>query len=239
MFVSAPSTRPLLFIAITGAASTAVQAQTLPPPQNVVSLSSSATVEVMKDVLNVAFSTTREGTDAALVQSQLKAAVDAALAETRKVARNGQIDVHTGNFSLFPRYAPKGGGITGWQGTAELLVDGKDIVGISQLTGRVSTMSIARVAFGLSREAREKVEADVTARAIADFRSKAEFVSRQFGFGGYSIRELNVSSNEGGQHVVPMMRLQAAKVADEALPVEAGKASVSVSVSGSVQMSPK
>jgi predicted secreted protein len=120
-----------------------------------------------------------------------------------------------------------------------LLVDGKDIVGISQLTGRVSTMSIARVAFGLSREAREKVEADVTAQAIAGFRSKADFVSRQFGFGGYSIREVSVSGNEASQHMVPLIRMQAAKVADEALPVEAGKASVSVSVNGSVQMSPK
>jgi predicted secreted protein len=227
--------RALAVVLLTAAG--ASPAQTLPAPQNVVSLSATATIEVPKDVLNVAFSTRREGSDAGVVQSQLKQAVDAALAEARKVAKPGQIDVQTGNFSLYPRYSSKGG-LNGWQGSAELLVEGKDIVGISQLTGRIATMTIARVAFGLSREAREKVEGDVTAQAIARFRNRADFVSKQFGFSGYSIREISVSSNDASPTMMPMMRMQAAKVAsDEALPVEAGKASVTASVNGSVQMS--
>lgn len=221
-------------------------AQTLPPPQNVASLTASATIEVPKDLLTVTFSATREGADAGVVQSQLKQAVDAALAEARKVARPGQIDVRTGNFALYPRYAPpspKGssavipGGIVGWQGSAELVVEGRDVAGISQLTGRVPTMSIARVGFSLSREAREKVDADVTAQAIERFRSKAEAVSRGFGFGGYTVREVAVTSNEPPDGAVPMYRAQASRAAaDEALPVEAGKAAVTASVSGSVQM---
>ena len=35
------------------------------------------------------------------------------------------------------------------------VVEGRDVAGISQLTGRVSSMTIARVGFSLSREARE------------------------------------------------------------------------------------
>jgi predicted secreted protein len=215
-----------------------VSAQNSPPPQNVVGLSVTATVEVPKDLLTVVFSTTREGADAAVVQSQLKQAVDAALAEMRKVARPGQIDVRTGNFALHPRYAPKGG-ITGWQGSAEVVVEGRDVAGISQLTGRVPTMTIARVDFSLSREARDKVDAEVTAQAIERFRSKAEAVSKSFGFSGYSIREVSVSSNEPPGGPMPMFRAQAsaAAAAAEALPVEAGRAAVTASVSGSVQMS--
>jgi len=215
----------------------AAQAQTLPPPQNVVSLSASATVEVQKDWLTVIFATTREGTEAGAVQNQLKQAVEAALAEARKVAKPGQIDVQTGNFSLYPRYAQKGG-INGWQGSAELVVEGRDVTGIAQLTGRVTTLAINRVAFSLSREAREKVDADVTAQAITKFRAKADAVSRSFGFGGYSLREVSVQSNEPSGGPVPMQMLRS-KAADEALPVEAGKASVTANVSGSVQMSPK
>lgn len=219
------------------ACATALHAQVLPPPQNVVSLTASATVEVTKDLLTVAFSTSREGTDASAVQSQLKQAVDAALTELRKAAKPGQIDVQTGNFALYPRYSPKGA-LNGWQGNAEVLVEGRDITGIAQLTGRVQTMTIARVAFSLSREAREKVDADVTAQAITKFRAKAEAVSRNFGFGGHVIREVSVQSNEPPSGV-PMFRMQAGRAAgaDEALPVEAGKASVTASVSGSVQMS--
>lgn len=204
-------------------------------PQNVVSLSASASVEVTKDVLSVAFSTSRDGTDAAAVQAQLKSAVDAVLAEARKIARPGQVEVQTGNFALYPRYAPKGG-LNGWQGSAEVIVEGKDIAAIAALAGRVQAMPVARVAFSLSREAREKVDADVTAQAIARFRARADFVAKQLGFVGWSIREIAVNS-EQPPNGVPMMRMQASRAAaDEALPVEAGKATVSASVSGSVQL---
>jgi len=233
MFAAARTFAACMTFAVAGAS-----AQVQPPPQNVVALSASATVEVTKDVLTVAFSTSREGADAGAVQSQLKQALDAALAEAKKVAKPGQVDVQTGNFSLYPRYLPKGG-LGGWQGSAELVVEGRDITGIAQLTGRISTMTIARVGFSLSREAREKVDADVVGQAIAKFRSRAESVSRQFGFGTYTIREVSVSSNEPGN--VPLMRMQAARAAaaDESLPVEAGKANVTATVSGSVQMSAK
>jgi predicted secreted protein len=212
----------------------------VPPPQNVISLSATATVDVTKDVLSIAFSTTREGSDAGTVQGQLKQAVDAALAEARKVAKPGLIDVQTGNFALYPRYSPKGG-INGWQGSAELIVEGKDITGIAQLGGRITTLSIQRVGFSLSREAREKVEADVTAQAISRYRAKADAISKQFGFGNYAIREVTVSTDEQGSiNAAPMMRAQMAKAGgDDALPVEAGKAKVTANVSGSVQMSPK
>lgn len=219
------------------AGSASVGAQVYAPPLNVVSLSASATVEVPTDLLTVTFSTRSEGTDATLVQSQLKQAVDAALAEARKAARPGQVDVRSGNFSLYPRYAPKGG-INGWQGTAEVIVSGRDITGIAALTGRVQTMTIAGIAFSLSREARAKVEAEVTAEAISRFRAKADEVSRQFGFGGYTIREVSVGTDESGPIHRPMLRAKTqSMVADAELPVEAGKADVTANVSGSVTMS--
>jgi predicted secreted protein len=238
MHSPAMSFKPKLTCALAALlASTAAWAQMQPPPLNVVTLSASATVEVPKDWLTVVFATTREGTDAGLVQSQLKQALDAALAEARKLAKPGQVEVQTGGFSLQPRYAPKGG-INGWHGSAELIVQGRDTQAIAQLTGRVQSLAISRVGFSLSREAREKVDADVTAQAIAGFRSRAQAVTSQFGFKSYVVREVTVSSNEPQGGPVPMMRMQAARasMADEALPVEAGKAGVTATVNGSVQM---
>jgi predicted secreted protein len=216
-------------------------AQTLPPPAGVLNLSTSAAVEVTKDVLTIVFSTTRDGADAQAVQSALKQSLDAALAEARRVAKPGQVEVQTGNFSLYPRYgSPKTSGqptIIGWQGTAELQVQGKDAAAIAQLSGRISTMSIARVGYSLSKEAREKVEAEVTAKAIADWRAKAQQMSQQFGYSGYSVREVNVATNEPGGGPVPVMaRASAMKMADEALPTEAGKGEVTATVNGSAQM---
>jgi predicted secreted protein len=135
-----------------------------------------------------------------------------------------------------PRYAPKGG-ISGWQGSTELIVQGRDTQALSQLAGRISTLTIARVGFSLSREAREKVEADVAAEAIGRFRARADAVSKQFGFAGYTVREVSVSTDPGMVMAQPVMRAQAMRAsADEALPVEAGKATVTATVSGSVQM---
>ncbi len=210
------------------------------PLRNVVSLSASASVDVQKDWLTVVFSTTREGADAAAVQAQLRQALDAALTEARKAAKPGQVEVQTGAFTLYPRYASRPNAaptITGWQGSAELVVEGRDVPTISQLTGRVNTLSIGRVAFSLSREAREKVEADVAAQAITRFRARADAVSKQFGFTGYSVREVTVSADAPAYAAVPMARSQSMRAsAEEALPVEAGKATVTAQVSGSVQM---
>jgi predicted secreted protein len=228
--------RSMAALAACGALLGSAVAQVQPPPLNVVSLSASATVEVNKDWLTVVFSTTREGTDAAAVQSQLKQALDTALNEARKSAKPGQVEVQTGAFSLYPRYAPKGG-ISGWQGSTELIIQGRDTQAVSQLAGRIQSLTIARVGFSLSREAREKVEADVAAEAIARFRARADTVSRQFGFAGYTVREVSVSSDGVSSQPQPMLRAQAMRApSDEALPVEAGKATVTASVSGSVQM---
>lgn len=227
--------RGLATLALLGALQNAA-AQALPPPQNVVSLAASASAELTMDWLTLVFSTTREGQDAAAVQAQLKQALDAALAEARRAARPGELAVRTGGFALHPRYGSKGG-ITGWMGSAELIVEGRDTAAISQLAGRIQTLTIARVAWSLSREAREKVEAEVAAQAIARFRARADAVAQQFGFAGWTIREVNVSSNEPPPGMpVPMMRAAAAAPMAEALPVEAGKAQVSATVGGSVQL---
>lgn len=209
-----------------------------PPPQlaGVVGLSASASVDVQKDILAITFSTSKDGADANAVQSQLKQALDAAVAEAKKAARPGQVDVSTGNFSLFPRYAQRGG-ITGWQGSAELIVEGRDLQAIAQLSGRITTMTVARVGYRLSREATQKLEGEIAAEAIARFRAKAGEYAKHFGFGTYMIREVNVSTSEGERPPIPMMRAQTMSASPaEALAVEPGKATVTANVNGTVQM---
>jgi len=208
-------------------------------PVGVLNLSASASLEVSRDVLTVVFSATREGADAQTVQSGLKLALDAALNEARKIAKPGQVEVQTGNFALYPRYAAAKGGqpvINGWQGTTELLVQGKDSAAIAQLSGRIQSLSIARVGYTLSREAREKVAAEVTAQAIARWRAQAGQMAQQFGYTGYVVREVNVTTNDLQPQPMAMKTLRASAMAEEALPTEAGKGEVSATVSGSAQM---
>ena len=77
-------------------------------PQNVVQLSATGTVEVEQDLLVLTLGTSKEAADAATVQAQLKQALDAALAEAKRQAQPGQLDVRTGPFGLYPRYNKDG-----------------------------------------------------------------------------------------------------------------------------------
>ena len=231
--------RSLAVWTLASAASACAFAQTTPfaPPQNVLQLSASGQVEVQQDLLSLSLTTTREGSDPNTVQSQLKAALDAALAEARKAAQLGQLDVRTGNFSLYPRHG-RDGKISGWNGTAELVLEGRDFTRITQTAGKIQTMTLGGVSFGLSREQRAKVEGEAQTIAIDRFKAKAGELAKGFGFSGYSLREVAVNANDQGFVPRPRVMAMEAKTAqaDMAVPVEAGKSIVMVTVSGSVQL---
>lgn len=221
----------------------AAVAQPAAPQQGVLGIAASASVEVTRDLLSITFSTSRDGSDAGAVQTQLKQALDAALAEAKKVARPGQVDVQTGNFSLFPRYASGGvsgkQSLSGWQGSTELVVEGRDMAAIGALAGRITSLTIARVAYRLSREATQRVETEIAADAIGRFRAKAAEYAKQFGYGGYTVREVNVATGDSGQGPVPMRMtapMSMSKSSSEPLAVEPGKETVTATVSGTIQM---
>jgi predicted secreted protein len=215
----------------------AAQAQPQPAaPQNVVQFSATATVEARQDLLSVTLRSTREGSEALLVQEQLKAALEAALAEARASAQPGAMDVRSGNFSLVPRQG-RDGRINGWQGSAEMVLSGHDFERIASTAGRIQGLTVAGVAFGLSREQRERLETQAQAQAIERFRARAGEIARAFGFAAYTLREVNLNSQEGGSPRPRFMALEArSSMAEAPLPVDAGQASVQVTVSGSVQL---
>lgn len=214
----------------------AAAAEPARPVADQLSLSASASAEVVNDVLAITFSTQREGVDPAVVQQQLSQALNTALTEARKAARPGQVDISTGNFSVYPRYLPKGEP-TRWQGTVELRAEGRDFDALTKLVGRIQSLSVAQVGYRLSREAREKAEGEVSSQAIARFRVQAESHAKAFGFNSVTLRAVEINTNASGP---PMPRMRAASadmaVAAASLPVAAGNSEVSVVVSGSVQM---
>jgi predicted secreted protein len=219
------------------AASPVALAQAPEVPANVVSLSASGHLEVPQDWLTVVLSTTREGSDAGTVQNQLKVAVDAALAIAQPQAKPQQLEVRTGNLRLYPRYGSNGR-ISGWQGQAEVVIEGRDIANVSAVAGRVQTLTVSNMGFSLSREARQALESQVQAQAIERFRARASEIAKGFGFSGYTLRDVSVSSAEMPERPMPRMMAMEAKAAasDAAIPVAAGTSTVSITVSGAIQM---
>ena len=206
-------------------------------PEGVVSLNSSATVQVPNDWIVVQFSTSKEGTEANAVQAALKEATGTALALARQVAKpDGHVEVQGGGFSLQPRFNAKGV-VNGWTGTTSLVVQGRDMGTIAELAGRVQSMTVGSLDYSVSREAREKVEGDVAAQAIARFRAKAADYAKAFGYGSFVIRDVNVNVDNGQPTPRPYaMKAMAAPRVSDSLPVEAGSGSVTANVNGSVPL---
>jgi predicted secreted protein len=230
-------TRAMLAGCALAAAAVAASAQTLPPPQNVLQLQATGTVEVQQDLLMLSLTTAKDGADPVAVQNQLKTAVDVALNEARKAAQPGQLDVRTGNFALYPRHNREGR-ISGWTGTAEVVLEGRDFARITQTAARINSLTLGGVSFGLSREQRARVEREAQTIAIERFKANAADLARGFGFSGFTLREVAVNANEPG--FMPRQRMMAmeakAAQADAPVPVEPGKSAVVVTVSGSVQL---
>lgn len=209
------------------------------PPSNVVQLSSQGSVEVQQDVLRITLRTTKQGSSAQQVQTQLKQAIDAALKTVRSNQQGNQFRVRTGQFSVYPMRNQRNQKISNWQGDASVIVSGTDMARVSRVAGKISSMAVAHTDFGISPELRKKTETKAQAQAIADFRSKAQTITRQFGFGKYNLRAVTVQSEN--QYGGRMMAYAAdanmkSRSAAAPIPTQPGKTTIRVQVRGSVQM---
>lgn len=204
-------------------------------PARRVSLSAQGQVQVAQDQMMVLLSTTREAIEAQTVQSELKNALDAALAVVRKDAVPGQLDVRTGRFGLTPRYG-RDGKITGWQGSAELVLEGADFLRITTAAGKVQTLTVARVGFGLSPQQRERAQAQAQAQAIASFRQRASDIAKAFDASGYLVDDVHLRYDDALAQPRPEMMAVRALADTAPVPAEAGLTNVIVSASGSIRL---
>ena len=227
----------LSLVIATAGVSAGAQATPAPEPRNIVQLSSSGTVEAQQDWLTVTLATTREGTEPAAVQTQLRQALDAALAAVKKTAESGSMEVRSGAFSLQPRYG-KEGRISNWIGSGEIVLEGTDFARIGSAASRAQPMTISSLAFSLSRQASTRLESQAQALAISSFKAKAADIAHGFGFADYVLREVSVSAVDQPAGPLPRFMPMAAKAmaADAPMPMESGKSLVVVTVSGAVQL---
>ncbi|HIV70283.1 MAG TPA: SIMPL domain-containing protein [Candidatus Aquabacterium excrementipullorum] len=221
---------------------TKAHAQAAPAERrNAVSFSATATQELTQDLLIVTLQANKDGAQAAEVQAGLKQQLDAALVEARKAVQpNGALDVRTGSFSIHPRYTNQGK-VNGWQGQAQLVIEGTDMARIAQTVGRLNQLNVVNVRYDLSRALREKHESQITANAITAYRAKAVEMAKAFGYSNYTLGEVTVQTGEGFENrpVPMMMKAARAEAADSApLPVEPGKGTVTATVSGVVILTP-
>ncbi|AOI97275.1 MULTISPECIES: SIMPL domain-containing protein [Burkholderia] len=222
-------------------ASPAAHAQTanphFPEPAGVLSLSSQASADVPQDIIHITLFYEQQAKDPGSLTSALNQRADAALAQAKGVSG---VTAHTGAFSVYPS-TDRDGKISAWRGRTEVVLESRDFAAASKLAGQLSNqMQVANVEFSLSPEAQRTAEQKLTTEAIKSFRARADEAAKAFGYNSYSIRDVNVGGSRNVQPY-PRMLAMAAAPTDSAkmsapISVEGGKATVSVTVNGSVQM---
>jgi len=205
-------------------------------PSGVLSLSAQASAEVPQDVVTITLFYEQEANDPASLTATLNQRADAALQRARGVAG---VTARSGQFSIFPS-TDRDGRISAWRGRTEVVLESHDFAAASKLAGDLgSVMQVGNVQFSLSPEAQRTAEQKLSSQAIASFRDQALSAARAFGYSSYTIRDVNVGHS--GVMPRPVMMMSARAMSADAktsapVPLEGGTSTVTVNVSGSVQM---
>ena len=213
-------------------AQSVVQAQ----PSGVLSLAAQASADVPQDVVDITLFYEQEAQDPASLTSVLNQRADAALRQAKGV---DNVTAHSGSFTVYPS-TDRDGRISAWRGRTEVVLESKDFAAASKLAGKMSdSMQVGSVTFSLSPEAQRAAEQKLSTQAIASFKQQAQSSAQAFGYSGYAIREVNIGHN--GSSPRPVMMMAARNMSADAkmsapMALEGGTSTVTVNVSGSVQM---
>jgi predicted secreted protein len=203
------------------------------PPSGVLSLSAQASADVPQDVVNITLFYEQEASDPGSLTGTLNQRADSALQKAKGVAG---VTARTGSFSIYPS-TDRDGRISAWRGRTEVQLESHDFAAASKLAGQLSpVMQVGNVSFSLSPETQRAAEQKLTGQAIASFRQQATSSAEAFGYSGYTIREVNVGHNGVMPRPMMMMSARADAKAAAPMPLEGGTSTVTVNVSGSVQM---
>ena len=207
-----------------------------PQPAGVLSLSAQASAQVPQDVVTITLFYEQEAADPSSLTATLNQRAEAALREAKGV---DGVTAKSGSFTVYPS-TDRDGKISAWRGRTEIVLESHDFAAASKLAGKMSSsMQVGNVTFSLSPEAQRAAAQKLSTQAIDSFRKQAQAASQAFGYGSFTIREVNVGQSGAAPRPVMMMQSRAmgadAKMAAP-MALEAGTTTVTVDVSGSVQM---
>jgi predicted secreted protein len=174
------------------------------------------------------------------VQADAADDVNEAIAWAADRARgvNG-IEVQTTNYSTRPVYA-NGRRIVGWVARQSLRLESTDAEALSQLLGELQQrVAVQSINYSLSDAARDQAEETLIAEALTQFKRRAELIAGELGRDGFKIVRLSVGNNGAVFVTGARSRALAFSEADVAPPeIEAGTQTLSVNVSGTIELEP-
>jgi predicted secreted protein len=204
-------------------------------PSGVLSLSARATQDIAQDTIHLVLAYEQDGP----APDRLADALNQRSRDAARIARGEPaVAMHTGAFAITPTYG-QNGKPNGWRARLEVTLESRDFAAAGRLAqGFGQGMQISSVNFSLSPETRREWQDKLAAQAIAEFRAQAQATVTAFGYRSFEIREVRLERNDDPPVRPVMMRAMAMAKSDDSAPpsFEAGRATVAVTVAGSVQM---
>lgn len=228
----------MMFTQLAYAQDTDEQGAQLKPP--IVNIQAEARTEVAQDTVQFVLFVQKEGKEQVEVTKEVNEVLAQALEQAKQAAEDKDIDISTGAFSVSPRYNDEGE-ISTWQARAELVLRSELIDDTAEIAGDLSDLlSIARIDFSLSDQARTQQEDQLTETAIQAFEDRAQLMAESLGYDYYLLKELTLDSSAtvySPRSQAPQGAMVMASAAEqEKLAVAAGQEEVSVTARGAIHL---
>jgi predicted secreted protein len=200
---------------------------------NRVQLQAQRTESVANDTMHVSLKSFGEADDPAALASRINKDMAWAL----EVAKRYEgITVGTGGYRTYPVY--KDNTLQGWRAEQSLELEGRDSHALSRLVGELqSRLQVNGMSFSVSDEKRTAVENRLISRALDAFKTRATIVVGNLNASGYRIVDISIGTTSQRPPVPYPVRAMAVPMnAGSRVAAESGESDISVSVSGTIEL---
>lgn len=166
----------------------------------------------------------------------LKKAVSANLNKVIELAKqSNDIEIYADGITNYADYDQKGK-VIGWVAEGRVRLSGKNFDAIANVLENLGEdVAIANVDFSVSREKSASLEDEMTVEIINQFQRKATVIQKALKAEKYTLSDVQLHTPNGdAPRYETRMYAAAMKSADNALPLEAGKQTITATASGKV-----
>lgn len=192
--------------------------------------------EVERDIIQVVVYSSRTGKSLKDLNNSVSVDLNGVLQEVKKYP---SISVQTNEISQYPNYNNQNK-VDSWITEGSLYLESKDfnvMANVLENLGNGNNVAIRSVNFTVSEEKLAAIEDEMTLEIVKQFRRKANVLQKGLNAKGYTITDVQFNALNARRSIynynLPMAAERA--VRDEAIPLEAGKQTISLTASGKVK----
>lgn len=166
---------------------------------NQLSINAVGKKEVTENYLTVELSTKQQNDDPKILEQNIITSVNNSIEKLKQLiaSKDNDVKITTGNFYIVPKYEKNSSKISTWEGKGSIIIEGRDLNTIRNSISKLNTdMVVSGVRMSLAKEDFAKYKNEVMNSAIENFKKEASEYAKSFGFGDYTIRNVNLNYND-------------------------------------------